>query len=65
MEGMEKAVRRDGEVSRRLLFLNRTPGPATAFDAVVALSEIASLVHLGLVIRTDRQEFELGVLNIA
>lgn len=80
LEGIEKAARRGGEVTRRLLSLSRTHGRATTFDAGVVLNELAPLVRSlfnkrscvlldipagSFLIRMDRHEFDLAILNIA
>lgn len=80
LERIEKAARRGGEVTRRLLSLSRHHGHATTFDAGVALNELAPLVRSlfnkktcvlldipaeSLLIRIDRHEFDLAILNIA
>lgn len=80
LEGIEKAARRGGEVTRRLLSLSRTHGLATTFDAGAVLNELAPLVRSlfnkkscvlldipagPFLIHMDRHEFDLAILNIA
>ena len=80
LDAIEKAARRGGEVTRRLLSLSRTPGPVTTFDAGEALRELAPLLRSLFNKRTrvlldipagafplhmDRHEFDLAILNIA
>lgn len=77
---IEKASRRGSEVIRRLLSLSRSPGLAITFEAGAALNELAPLVRSlfnkrirvlldipdrPFLIRMDRHEFELAILNIA
>ncbi|MCL1634723.1 ATP-binding protein [Luteimonas sp. SX5] len=77
---IEKAARRGSEVIRRLLSLSRSPGLAVTFEAGAVLNELAPLVRslfnkrtrvlLDLpdrpfLVRMDRHEFELAILNIA
>lgn len=80
LEAIEKAARRGGEVTRRLLSLSRNPGPVTTFDAGAALNELAPLLRSlfnkrtrvvldipaeAFPIHMDRHEFDLAILNIA
>lgn len=80
LEAIEKAARRGGEVTRRLLSLSRTPGPVTTFDAGEALRELAPLLRSlfnkrirvlidipaeAFPLHMDRHEFDLAILNIA
>lgn len=80
LEKIEKAARRGSEVTRRLLSLSRSPGLAITFDAGEVLNELAPLVRSlfnqrtrvlldipdrPFLIRIDRHEFELAILNIA
>lgn len=80
LEKIEKAARRGSEVIRRLLSLSRSPGLAVTFEAGAALNELAPLVRSlfnkrirvlldipdrPFLIRMDRHEFELAILNIA
>lgn len=80
LEGAEQAARRGSVVTRRLLSLSRNGGPATRFDAGLALHEVAPLVRSlfqgkstvvldipaeSFPVRMDQQEFELAILNVA
>ena len=80
LEAIEKAARRGGEVTRRLLSLTRNHGLASTFDAGVVLAELAPLLRSlfsgkvrvvldipagAFPVCMDRHEFDLAIINIA
>jgi signal transduction histidine kinase len=80
LQGIDHAARRGHKLTRRLLALSRESGAASTFDAGTALEELSPLLHAlftdqvtvnlslpteRLMVRMNKDEFDLAILNIA